>query len=70
MPTYKPNVILNESNEEKLEKGSQFNFFQKFKTSRFRKNYVFSKLLETLDPKEIENLESKSVKCCRIFKNL
>ena len=48
MPTYKPNVILNESNEEKLEKGSQFKnsqFVQKFKTSRSRKNFVFFEIV-------------------------
>ena len=45
MPTYKPNVILNESNAEKLEKGSQFKFFQKFKTSRSRENFVFFEIV-------------------------
>jgi len=45
MPTYKPNVILNESNAEKLEKGSQFKFFQKFKTSRSRENVLFFEII-------------------------
>ena len=53
MPTYKPDVILNESNAEKHEKGSQFKFLQKIKVSRFRKKIVFFEIVA--DPRSGKN---------------
>lgn len=50
MPTYKPDVILNESNAEKHEKGSQFKFLQKIKISRFWKKIVFFKIVAYPQP--------------------
>jgi len=54
MPTYKPDVILNESNAEKHEKGSQFKFLQKIcKFSRFWKKIVFFEIVA--DPRSGKN---------------
>lgn len=43
-------------------KAHNLNFSKNSKLRDLEKTLFFSKLLETLDPKEIENLESKSVK--------
>ena len=49
MPTYKPDVILNESNDEKIEKGLHF------ESSKFFRNFLNAKNFR--NPKNFENFE-------------
>ena len=49
MPTYKPDVILNESNDEKIEKGLHF------ENSKIFQNFLNAKNFR--NPKNFENFE-------------